>query len=196
MDVVRDGAAGCAAAAADHERLPRRRGLLRLRRAGRAAARRGVARCGARGRRRGAVRPRAEPVRFLVVAAHHARERRPEPQLPRLQQAAAAQRRPTTQIAHLLVPADLAAAGRSGAGVAEGLASSKASAHCRRRCRAGSTSHPEGLFYGGATRPGATQTLRQVLRDHGQRCARLGWIDLHTGLGPERPRRAHLRRPR
>jgi hypothetical protein len=23
-----------------------------------------------------------------------------------------------------------------------------------------------------------------VLRDHGARCARLGWIDLHTGLGP------------
>jgi hypothetical protein len=26
--------------------------------------------------------------------------------------------------------------------------------------------------------------LRQVLRDHGRRCRRLGWIDLHTGLGP------------
>jgi hypothetical protein len=27
-------------------------------------------------------------------------------------------------------------------------------------------------------------TLRHVLQAHGQRCARLGWIDLHTGLGP------------
>ena len=23
-----------------------------------------------------------------------------------------------------------------------------------------------------------------MLRDHGQRCERLAWIDLHTGLGP------------
>jgi hypothetical protein len=27
-------------------------------------------------------------------------------------------------------------------------------------------------------------TLRHVLQEHGQRCRRLGWIDLHTGLGP------------
>jgi len=26
--------------------------------------------------------------------------------------------------------------------------------------------------------------VRQVLRDHARRCQRLGWIDLHTGLGP------------
>jgi hypothetical protein len=26
--------------------------------------------------------------------------------------------------------------------------------------------------------------LRQVLQEHGTRCARLAWIDLHTGLGP------------
>ena len=29
-----------------------------------------------------------------------------------------------------------------------------------------------------------SQTLRHVLQDHGRRCRRLGWIDLHTGLGP------------
>jgi hypothetical protein len=27
-------------------------------------------------------------------------------------------------------------------------------------------------------------TLRHVLQDHGTRCERLAWIDLHTGLGP------------
>ncbi|WP_088282332.1 M14 family metallopeptidase [Ideonella sp. A 288] len=49
---------------------------------------------------------------------------------------------------------------------------------------AGQYDHPEGLFYGGRNPTWSQQTLRQVLRDHGQRCRQLGWIDLHTGLGP------------
>ncbi|MDQ2927722.1 MAG: M14 family metallopeptidase [Pseudomonadota bacterium] len=44
--------------------------------------------------------------------------------------------------------------------------------------------HPKGLFFGGIEPTWSQQTLRQVLRDHGTRCARLAWIDLHTGLGP------------
>ena len=44
--------------------------------------------------------------------------------------------------------------------------------------------HPQGLFFGGQAPTWSNLTLRQVLQDHGQRCARLGWIDLHTGLGP------------
>ena len=44
--------------------------------------------------------------------------------------------------------------------------------------------HPEGLFYGGHNPSWSQQTLRQVLREQGRRCARLGWIDFHTGLGP------------
>jgi hypothetical protein len=49
----------------------------------------------------------------------------------------------------------------------------------------GQHTHPEGLFYGGQAPSWSQQTLRQVLRDHAQRCRRMGWIDLHTGLGPE-----------
>ena len=49
---------------------------------------------------------------------------------------------------------------------------------------AGQHDHPEGLFYGGRNPTWSQQTLRQVLRDHAQHCQRLGWIDLHTGLGP------------
>ena len=49
---------------------------------------------------------------------------------------------------------------------------------------AGQHDHPEGLFYGGRNPTWSHQTLRHVLQDHGRRCARLGWIDLHTGLGP------------
>jgi hypothetical protein len=42
------------------------------------------------------------------------------------------------------------------------------------------------LFYGGREPTWSNLTLRRVLRDHGRRCTRLGWIDLHTGLGPSR----------
>ncbi len=48
----------------------------------------------------------------------------------------------------------------------------------------GQHDHPQGLFYGGRNPTWSQQTLRRVLRDHGRRCARLGWIDFHTGLGP------------
>lgn len=44
--------------------------------------------------------------------------------------------------------------------------------------------HPQGLFYGGRAPTWSQQTLRHVLQDHGRHCRRLGWIDLHTGLGP------------
>ncbi len=48
----------------------------------------------------------------------------------------------------------------------------------------GQYEHPQGLFYGGRNPTWSHQTLRHVLRDQGRQCARLGWIDLHTGLGP------------
>ncbi len=44
--------------------------------------------------------------------------------------------------------------------------------------------HPLGLFYGGVNPTWSNVTLRHVLQEHGRRCRRLGWIDLHTGLGP------------
>jgi hypothetical protein len=49
---------------------------------------------------------------------------------------------------------------------------------------AGQHDHPEGLFYGGRDPTWSNVTLRHVLQEHGGRCRRLGWIDLHTGLGP------------
>jgi hypothetical protein len=48
----------------------------------------------------------------------------------------------------------------------------------------GQHTHPHGLFYGGREATWSQRTLRGVLREHGVRCARLGWIDVHTGLGP------------
>ncbi len=48
----------------------------------------------------------------------------------------------------------------------------------------GQYAHPQGIFYGGRNPTWSHVTLRHVLRDHATRCTRLGWIDLHTGLGP------------
>jgi hypothetical protein len=44
--------------------------------------------------------------------------------------------------------------------------------------------HPQGVFFGGMAPTWSHATLRAVLREHGRRCAKLGWIDFHTGLGP------------
>ena len=42
----------------------------------------------------------------------------------------------------------------------------------------------QGLYFGGTAPTWSNQTLRAVLRQHGRRASRVGWIDLHTGLGP------------
>jgi len=42
----------------------------------------------------------------------------------------------------------------------------------------------DGLFFGGTAATWSNQAIREVLRAHGRRATRLGWIDLHTGLGP------------
>ncbi len=41
-----------------------------------------------------------------------------------------------------------------------------------------------GLFFGGTHPTWSNLALREVLRSHGQRASRIGWIDVHTGLGP------------
>ena len=43
---------------------------------------------------------------------------------------------------------------------------------------------PDGLFFGGTRPTWSNQALREVLRTHGRRAGRIGWIDIHTGLGP------------
>jgi hypothetical protein len=43
---------------------------------------------------------------------------------------------------------------------------------------------PDGLFFGGTSPSWSNQGIREVLRAHGRRAARIGWIDFHTGLGP------------
>lgn len=43
---------------------------------------------------------------------------------------------------------------------------------------------PQGMYFGGRAPTWSNQAVREVLRAHGRRAARLGWIDIHTGLGP------------
>lgn len=42
----------------------------------------------------------------------------------------------------------------------------------------------DGLFFGGTAPTWSNRTVREVLRRHASGARRLGWIDLHTGLGP------------
>jgi hypothetical protein len=87
------------------------------------------------------------------------------------------------ELSHLLVPAQwpptpeneaalMAYAGKHGV---RGL---------QQAITAGQYAHPQGIFYGGINATWSQQTLRHVLQEHAGRCARLGWIDYHTGLGP------------
>lgn len=48
----------------------------------------------------------------------------------------------------------------------------------------GQHTHPQGLFYGGREPTWSQRVVREMLRTHGRRCQRMGWIDFHTGLGP------------
>jgi hypothetical protein len=48
----------------------------------------------------------------------------------------------------------------------------------------GQYDHPQGIFYGGRNPTWSHVTLRHVLQEQARRCSKLGWIDLHTGLGP------------
>ncbi len=48
----------------------------------------------------------------------------------------------------------------------------------------GQYAFPDGLFYGGARPTWSNRTMRAVLRRHAGGRKRLGWIDVHTGLGP------------
>lgn len=48
----------------------------------------------------------------------------------------------------------------------------------------GQDSRPGGLFYSGTAPSWSNCTLREFVRRHGVGRRRIGWIDIHTGLGP------------
>ena len=49
---------------------------------------------------------------------------------------------------------------------------------------AGQDSHADGLFYSGRSPSWSNRTLRELVRRHGAGRRGIGWIDIHTGLGP------------
>ena len=87
------------------------------------------------------------------------------------------------KLAHLLVPEEWPPSAAVRAALQQhigthGMAATQAA------ITGGQYQHPQGLFYGGINPTWSNATLRHVLQAHGQRCQRLGWIDVHTGLGP------------
>jgi hypothetical protein len=87
------------------------------------------------------------------------------------------------EIAHWLVPARWPPAAGANAAMTSYIARHGEKAY-QSVVSGGQHNHPDGLFYGGREPCWSNLTLRAVLREHGRRCARLGWIDFHTGLGP------------
>lgn len=43
---------------------------------------------------------------------------------------------------------------------------------------------PQGLFFSGTAPTWSHLRVQDILREHGQQCRRIAWIDVHTGLGP------------
>jgi hypothetical protein len=87
------------------------------------------------------------------------------------------------EIAALLVPATWPPAAEVNAAIGRYIVE-RGERALQETISSGQYDHPEGLFYGGRNPTWSQVTLRHVLQQHATRCARLGWIDLHTGLGP------------
>ena len=68
--------------------------------------------------------------------------------------------------------------------IVEAYAAKHGAAALQAAISGGQYEYPEGIFYGGHNPTWSHVTLRHVLQDHATRCKHLGWIDLHTGLGP------------
>lgn len=56
--------------------------------------------------------------------------------------------------------------------------------HLQTAVSSGQYTDPRGLFFGGQAPTWSHLTLRRVLREFGAGRSRIGWIDVHTGLGP------------
>ncbi len=54
----------------------------------------------------------------------------------------------------------------------------------RKAVTAGQYTSPDGVFYGGTAPTWSNRRLRELLRRHASAATHLGWVDIHTGLGP------------
>jgi hypothetical protein len=87
------------------------------------------------------------------------------------------------EVQHLLLPAQWPPSAANSAAIAR-FAESRGQAAYQAAITQGQHEFPQGLFFGGTAPSWSNRSLREVLRAHGQRAARIGWIDIHTGLGP------------
>ncbi|MGP1629555.1 MAG: M14 family metallopeptidase, partial [Giesbergeria sp.] len=87
------------------------------------------------------------------------------------------------EIAPLLLPREWPPSAQNQAAVEHYLAT-KGEAAWQAAVSAGQYEFEGGMFFGGHAPTWSHRTLRSVLRTHGATARRIGWIDLHTGLGP------------
>ncbi|KQP12838.1 M14 family metallopeptidase [Pseudorhodoferax sp. Leaf267] len=83
----------------------------------------------------------------------------------------------------LMLPAQWPPTAQNDAAIAAYIARHGASA-LQAAVSRGQHAFADGLFFGGTAPTWSNGAWRQVLRRHAGRARRLGWIDLHTGLGP------------
>jgi hypothetical protein len=87
------------------------------------------------------------------------------------------------EVQHLMLPAEWPPAAANDAAIA-GLIAARGQPWFQAAVTAGQYEYPDGMFFGGTQPTWSNTTLREVLRLHGRRAARIAWIDVHTGLGP------------
>ena len=86
------------------------------------------------------------------------------------------------EVQPLLLPKEWPPGAANNAEIADYVASKGETAYQAAVSR-GQHEFPDGLFFGGTEASWSNQTLREVLRAYGRRARRIGWIDIHTGLG-------------
>jgi hypothetical protein len=87
------------------------------------------------------------------------------------------------EVQPLLLPDEWPPTGDNEAEIARYVASRGEAAYQAAITR-GQHEFSDGLFFGGTQASWSNRTVREVLRAHGRRAARIAWIDVHTGLGP------------
>jgi Protein of unknown function (DUF2817) len=87
------------------------------------------------------------------------------------------------QVEPMLIPAEWPPGDQNNAEIARYLSSHGVAAF-QAAITGGQHEFANGLFFGGTEPSWSNKTVREVLRIHGRRAARIAWIDIHTGLGP------------
>lgn len=87
------------------------------------------------------------------------------------------------EIHPLLLPREWPPSARNEQAIAE-YVTTRGEASYQAAITRGQHEFPDGLFFGGTQPSWSNLALREVLRAHGRRAARVAWIDVHTGLGP------------